>query len=81
MINEWLDELARGLELAIAHYQQRAAAPAVAGDGMDPGDVGVTVGGRQLPAMDPDQMKLVIQSALNTFSLIQTIVFNWHEII
>jgi hypothetical protein len=31
----------------------------------------VTVGGRELPAMDEKKLKEVVNSALNTFSLIQ----------
>ena len=68
-VKEWLEDLTKGLDLSIAHYQQKAADPF---DGhIDPEASSVTVGGRQLPPMDPDQMKHVIQSALNTFSLIQ----------
>ena len=63
----WTDQMTEGLNMSMAHYQQKLREPQ---DGAEP-PVGVTVGGRELPAMDHSQMKNVILSALNTFDIIQ----------
>ena len=63
----WTDQITEGLDMSIAHYQQKLKVPQE--DGM-PG-LGVMVGGRELPPMDQKQMKEVLYSALNTFSIIQ----------
>ena len=68
-IKLWTEDLARGLDLSIAHYQHRAQEPLnKTGDDVE---TEVVVAGRALPAMDPEKMKDVIRSALNTFSLLQ----------
>ena len=63
----WTDQMTEGLNMSMAHYQQKLREPQ---DAAEP-PVGVTVGGRELPAMDHSQMKNVILSALNTFDIIQ----------
>ena len=67
-IKLWTEDLTRGLDLSIAHYQHRAQEPVKTGDDVE---TEVVVAGRALPAMDPEKMKDVIRSALNTFSLLQ----------
>ena len=68
-IQTWLDELTKGLDLSLAHYKQKLMEP----DDKMIGETsfGVTVGGRQLPPMDPEKMKMVLTSAIKTFELIQ----------
>ena len=66
-IISWTDQITEGLDMSMAHYQQKLREPQE--DAM-PG-VGVMVGGRELPPMDQKQMKEVLFSALNTFSIIQ----------
>ena len=66
-IISWTDQITEGLDMSMAHYQQKLKEPQE--DAM-PG-VGVMVGGRELPPMDQKQMKEVLFSALNTFSIIQ----------
>ena len=63
----WTDQITAGLDMSIAHYQQKLKEPQE--DAM-PG-IGVVVGGRELPPMDQKQMKDVLCSALDTFSIIQ----------
>ena len=68
-LRSWTEDISAGLQLSIAHYEHRAAHPDPA---PDPGpSLGVTVGGRPLPAMDAASMQHVIRQALNTFSIIQ----------
>ena len=66
-IISWTDQITEGLNMSIAHYQQKLKEPQE--DAM-PG-IGVVVGGRELPPMDQKQMKDVLCSALDTFSIIQ----------
>jgi len=64
-IRAWVGQLEEGLKMSTAHYEQRLKEPC------DGSGASVTVGGRELPAMDEKKMKEVVTSALNTFSLIQ----------
>jgi len=64
-IRAWVGQLEEGLKMSTAHYEQRLKEPC------DGSGASVTVGGRELPAMDEKKMKEVVASALNTFSLIQ----------
>merc|ERR1712112_281458 len=68
-IKTGLDELTKGLDLSLAHYKQKLMEPSdkIIGET----SFGVTVGGRQLPPMDPEKMKMVLTSAMKTFELIQ----------
>jgi len=68
-IKKWVEEIQTGLKLSVAHYEQKLVEPGSSSENLE--NFGVSVGGRELPAMDPAQMKHVIHSALNTFSLIQ----------
>eukprot|EP00092_Neocalanus_flemingeri_P010244 GFUD01011035.1.p1 GENE.GFUD01011035.1~~GFUD01011035.1.p1 ORF type:complete len:567 (-),score=197.57 GFUD01011035.1:38-1738(-) len=65
-IKNWVEMLTEGLKLSTAHYEQKLKEPFDDGSNMN-----VTVGGRDLPAMDEKKLKEVVRSALNTFSLIQ----------
>jgi len=65
-IKTWVNQLEVGLNLSTAHYKQKLKEPFE-----EQSDMNVTVGGRELPAMDEKKMKEVVNSALNTFSLIQ----------
>jgi len=65
-IKTWVNQLEVGLNLSTAHYEQKLKEPFE-----EQSDMNVTVGGRELPAMDEKKMKEVVNSALNTFSLIQ----------
>jgi len=65
-IRTWVGQLEEGLKMSTAHYEQRLKEPCD-----DNSCASVTVGGRELPAMDEKKMKEVVTSALHTFSLIQ----------
>ena len=65
-IKEWVNQLEVGLRLSTAHYEQKLKESFE-----DQSEMNVTVGGRELPAMDEKKMREVIHSALQTFSLIQ----------
>ena len=63
----WVGQMTEGLDMSIAHYQQKLREPQ---DEAGPA-VGVSVGGRELPAMDSRQTREVLLSALTTFDIIQ----------
>jgi len=65
-IKSWVEQLEEGLRMSTAHYKQKLKEPFEDSSAMN-----VTVGGRELPAMDEQKLKEVVNSALNTFSLIQ----------
>ena len=69
-ISSWVDDLTKGLQLSVAHYEQKLTEPMDTEEVGGP-EFGVSVGGRQLPGMEPDNMREVIISALKTFNLIQ----------
>ena len=69
-ISSWVDDITKGLQLSVAHYEQKLTEPIDTGEVGGP-EFGVSVGGRQLPVMEPGKMREVISGALNTFSLIQ----------
>ena len=69
-ISSWVDDLTKGLQLSVAHYEQKLTEPMDTEEVGGP-EFGVSVGGRQLPSMEPGKMKEVIISALKTFNLIQ----------
>ena len=65
-IKNWVAQLEEGLKMSTAHYEQKLKEPFEESSAMN-----VTVGGRDLPAMDEKKLKEVVNSALNTFSLMQ----------
>jgi len=65
-IQNWVAQLEEGLKMSTAHYEQKLKEPFEDSSAMN-----VTVGGRELPAMDEKKLKEVVNSALNTFSLMQ----------
>jgi len=67
LIRTWVEQLEVGLKFSTAHYEQKLKEPFDEGQS----NMSVTVGGRELPAMDEKKMREVVNSALNTFSLIQ----------
>ena len=69
-ISSWVDDLTKGLQLSVAHYEQKLTEPMDTEEVGGP-EFGVSVGGRQLPSMEPGKMREVIISALQTFNLIQ----------
>ena len=69
-ISSWVEDLTKGLQLSVAHYEQKMVEPLDTGEAGGP-EFGVSVGGRELPVMEGRQMREVITSALNTFSIIQ----------
>ena len=77
-VEKWVEEIQTGLKLSVAHYEQKLLEPESSSGDLK--NFGVSVGGTELPAMDPDQMKDVIKSALRTFSLIQYSLARLNEV-
>ena len=69
-ISSWVADITKGLQLSVAHYEQKLSEPLDTGEVGGP-EFGVSVGGRQLPVMEPGKMREVLNGALTTFSVIQ----------
>ena len=76
---EYLSHLTTGLNMSRAHYKlklETAEKPQEVGN-----EVSLMVGGQKLPDMSTSQMKEVIQSALNTFDMMECVLCQLKDIL
>jgi len=64
-IQHWSNQIQEGVKLSKAHWELKLKS-----DSEDP-EMTVSVGGQQLPGMDPNQTKQVMRSAIHTLDVIQ----------
>lgn len=75
---DYINPLTMGLSMSRAHYKLKSeeSQDSVQGD-----SVSLMVGGKSLPQMSQDQMKEVIQSALNTFDMIECVLCRLKDVL
>lgn len=74
---DYLEPLATGLSMSRAHYKLKLE------ENADPNSatVSLMVGGQTLPEMSKEQMKEVVQSALNTFDMIDCVLCQLNDVV
>jgi len=70
-VEKYVEQLETGVRLARAHYELQLREMDTSGGGGGTTETSVTVGGRELPQLDPTKKRQVMRSALITFDMIQ----------
>ena len=78
---DFLKPLNTGLAMSQAHYKLKLDESKNDSNNHDGADVSLMVGGKALPHMSQDQMKEVVHSALNTFSMMECVLCQLNDVI
>ena len=79
--NNFLKPLDKGLSMSRAHYKLKLDESKNQSKNSAKSDVTLMVGGQPLPDMSKEQMNSVIQSALNTFDMMECVLCQLNDVI